>query len=515
MPLNKEAYQALESIVGKEYISDDPVILDSYARRSGMAAGPNTFVTRYEAIIMPQSTEEIQKLVKTCNRFNVKFKASSTGWGFFSDPIGPGSVQLDLRRMNRILEINEKQMYTVVEPYVIGAELQAEVMKHGMLSNVIGAGSNCSAHPVVGHVGGGHMGQTTSYAERNLLAAEWVTPEGEIVRLGSLGSVNEWFCGDGPGPSLRGVIRGPATTLGGLGVFTKAAMKLYHWPGPVVFPVEGVSPNYSPRRIPDNFMIKFYSFPSFEKMFEAQRKIGESEVSFELMVFDIAMLASNIATCNEEDIMILNKLREEVQGPGFLVIIVGNYAEDFAHKKKVLDLIIKETDGKSTKLVEDPKIGGGTLWRCIRITASIRETFRATGAFGGAQGGNEGLDCMFDYIRKVGSFKSELAGKGLFYDDKADVMGWSVEQGHAGHGELLIRYFPKPESHKAVGEVVEKSHEITVHEHYAVPHGAAGDADHDYFGPAASNYHLWLRKIKKSFDPAGAADSKGYITAKD
>jgi len=37
---------------------------------------------------------------------------------------------------------------------------------------------------------------------------KWVTDEGEIIRLGTLGASDEWFCGDGPGPSLRGILRG-------------------------------------------------------------------------------------------------------------------------------------------------------------------------------------------------------------------------------------------------------------------------------------------------------------------
>ena len=110
-----------------------------------------------------------------------------------------------------------------------------------------GAGSNCSALPIAAHQGIGHMSQSASYGERNLLAVEWVTPEGEIVRLGSLGSSNEWFCGDGPGPSLRGIIRGNVVPLGGLGVFTAAAAKIYHWPGPASLPLDGMSPRYTAR----------------------------------------------------------------------------------------------------------------------------------------------------------------------------------------------------------------------------------------------------------------------------
>ena len=74
------------------------------------------------------------------------------------------------------------------------------------------------------------MSQTTGLGERNVLAGqvEWVTPEGEIIKLGSLGSSSEWFCGDGPGPSLRSALRGAASSAGGIGVFTKAATKVYH-----------------------------------------------------------------------------------------------------------------------------------------------------------------------------------------------------------------------------------------------------------------------------------------------
>lgn len=515
MVFTKDVYKALEKIVGPEYISDELFIRDSYARRSGMAAGPEFFVPRYEAIILPKDTEEVQAIVKTCNKYKVPFKASSTGWGFFSDPAATGAIQLDMRRMNRIIEINEKHMYAVVEPYVISAELQAELLKKAMIANCIGAGSNCSAHPLVGHVGGGHMAQTMSYSERNLLAVEWVTPDGEIVNLGSLGSLQEWFCGDGPGPSLRGVIRGCSAPLGGIGVFTKAAMKLYHWAGPPVFPIEGISPHYVPSRIPNNFYVRYYSFPSFEKMFQAQQKIGEAEIAFELMVFDKAMLASNIATSNDEDIDLLKKLTEDTIGPGFLLILIGNSPEDFEYKKKVSDIIIKETEGKSTKMIEDTKIGGGVLWRCIRITASIRETFRATGIFGGAQGGNESLRSMFNYIRKVGAFKADLAEKGLLYKDNADCMGWSIEHGHMGHSELLIRYFPTQQSARAGWSVANYSNELALNEHCGVPHSTVGDQLHDFFGPSASNYHLWLRKIKKIFDPNGLSESSGYISSKD
>lgn len=41
------------------------------------------------------------------------------------------------------------------------------------------------------------------------------------------------------------------------------------------------------------------------------------------------------------------------------------------------------------------------------------------------------------------------------------------------------------------------------------------DACHEQYGPHTSDYHSWLRKFKKTFDPNGASESTNYITAGD
>jgi len=71
--------------------------------------------------------------------------------------------------MNRILEINEKNMYAVVEPYVISAQLQAELWKRGLNCNVNGAGSQTSSLVIAAHEGIGHMGQHASYGKETSL----------------------------------------------------------------------------------------------------------------------------------------------------------------------------------------------------------------------------------------------------------------------------------------------------------------------------------------------------------
>jgi len=515
MALTKEQYRAFEDVVGPEHISVDAVILHAYSFRSGLYASPESFSPLFEAVVLPSCVEEIQAIVRLCKRFNLRFKASSTGWGPYNDATSSGVIKIDLRRMNRILEINEKDMYAVVEPYVIGAQLQAELMKRGFISNLCGAGSNCSALPIAAHQGIGHLSQSASYGERNMLALEWVTPEGEIIRLGSLGHTGEWFSGDGPGPSLRGIVRGNVVPLGGLGIYTKAATKIYHWPGPKVFPIEGVSPDYAPLTLPDGFFIGFFSFPSLERLKEAQRMMGETEIAYELMGFNASMVASNIARSNDDYVRLFDEIKRETLGPCLLVIIAGNSKRDFEYKREVLWVIIGETGGRPIRrLMDDERLSASALWRWIRSTASIREVFRATGCFGGAVGCTDLFGLMADYIDRLGELKKDLIEKGLILDDETTPFTQSCEHGHFGHAELLIRYRPNPETFRVLlEEFLPKANEIAISGHYGVPAHVFGDKAHDLFGPSTSNYHLWLRRIKRALDPAGLSESSFYISA--
>jgi hypothetical protein len=71
-----------------------------------------------------------------------------------------------------------------------------------------------------------------------------------------------------------------------------------------------------------------------------------------------------------------------------------------------------------------------------------------------------------------------------------------------------------PVSIQAQKELIEEANSLAINGHYGVGHGVRGDAGHDLYGPHTSNYHVWLRKIKKTFDPNAVSEPGGYITAK-
>ena len=74
-------------------------------------------------------------------------------------------------------------------------------------------------------------------------------------------------------------------------------------------------------------------------------------------------------------------MSKEALGPGFYTIIMGHSAEDFEFKKKAIAKIVADNDGQSMKFLEDKELEGILMAQCTRISASIRETFRAGGAF--------------------------------------------------------------------------------------------------------------------------------------
>ena len=485
MHLSKEIYKAFEDIVGEENICGEPAIMPSYHN------------AEIGAVVLPKDTEEVQAVVRLCNREKIPFTVMSTG--FIRANMPKGCIYLDMRRMNHIIEINEKEMYAVVEPYVTSAELQAELMKRGLNCSIKGSGSQCTAI-IRGH---GHMDLSTGGDDRNQLGMEWVTPAGDILKLGALGSMNEWFCGDGPGPSLRGVIsgRGSGDALAEGGVITKAAMKLYHWPGPAAFDLEGSSPNYNLSEIPPNMMVRYYSFPSVAQMYEAELKIGESEIMFALMGFNVAMLSANISPNMEIELETIEKLNKEVQGPGFYVIVAANSSEEFEYNKKVLAKIISDTSGKSLAMVEDPKVGALVLIHGVRISVSIRETFRLRPVGGKAYGfqimGQR--DVNIKWIDEAADRKKELIKQGLGADDGGVYFGWSVENSHLGKTEIFFDPSPDPKSVDAIIEWQQETARKALENNLNPP----THLPLEVVGPEVSNYHIWSKKMDEAFNPNG------------
>src|SRR4030066_432592 len=246
MGIHKEAYNSLESTVGARYIADDPAICEGYrSGPGGYESGlgyERVMTTIPGAVILPKSTEEVQQIVRICNRYKVPYVPYSTGfYGPRSHCHVDNELIVDLKRLNDF-EIDEKHFYAVVGSGVVYSPLQEEAMKRG--AYVIIGGGGAQASVVANLIGDGWspLSHRIGLPHRRILGTELVLPDGEVVRMGSLAIGSDPFWGDGPGPDLRGLLRGFTGLRGCLGIVTKMAIKTMPFqPEPLV--PTGISPN--------------------------------------------------------------------------------------------------------------------------------------------------------------------------------------------------------------------------------------------------------------------------------
>ncbi|NVM53456.1 MAG: FAD-binding oxidoreductase [Candidatus Helarchaeota archaeon] len=515
MAIDEEAYNVLERIVGPENISKDPEILVSYRFNHGFAFG-HIFYPEPGAVILPGSTEEVQAIVKACNKYKLRFKAHSTGWGLLGTT-SEGSLVMDLRRMNRILKIDEKNQFAVVEPYVNWAQLQREIMKVGLNCSIIGAGAHCS--PLASCTSGwGHSftGTFTGYNGRNLLGVEWVLPTGEILRLGSRDAVGEYFCADGPGPSLRGIMRGFMGAFGGMGVFTKAAIKLSYWAGPPKSQIKGKSPRYT-CDLPKNFFATAYTFPEWQNMVNAMVKICDAEIAYLVSHGGTATLPFTVVPSNKEfyDLWDAGMMTEMAKN-NLEVMLVSDSPEELKFKKMVLDEIIAEEKGFSPEAV---KMFMDVFYLGTVMADRCAVKFRA-GSLGTSMGGQGALDNTSSQGPIGVAIKRKYINKGLLMEDgHDDAFIMTIEGGCFGYLEEMFNYDPADEeSTKAATEYfIEATIETPMKHHFTpgcmVPFG--GKEALESFGNAMYNFDVWQARVKKAFDPNDVSDRNFYATSED
>src|SRR5260221_2811393 len=85
------------------------------------------------AAVAPSKAEEVQQIVRTANRYRVPLYAISTGKNLGyggSAPAYSGCVVVDLKRMNRIIEVNETNAFALVEPGVSYFDLYRYIQEH-------------------------------------------------------------------------------------------------------------------------------------------------------------------------------------------------------------------------------------------------------------------------------------------------------------------------------------------------------------------------------------------------
>lgn len=218
--INSDHIVALEQIVGDKNVITDPEKLITYSQDEVTDA-------RYhhmpEAAVFPQTKEQVAEIIKLANRelIPVTPRGAGTGLAAGASPMY-GGIVLCLEKMNKIIEVNAKHMYMVVEPGVRTSDIQKAAAQEGLLyAGDPSSGDNCFIGGNLATNAGGNKAVKYGTTRDQVYAVEIVTPTGEITELGGLlKKSTSGYC-------LEQLIMGSEGTLG---VITKATLKLIPLP---------------------------------------------------------------------------------------------------------------------------------------------------------------------------------------------------------------------------------------------------------------------------------------------
>lgn len=140
---------------------------------------------RVRAVLQPSSTEEVREVVRIANACGTPLYPLSTGgnWGLGSGlPVRDDAAVVELKRMNRIHEVNVAGHYADIEPGVTQGQLYDYIHERGLplILNVTGSGRGTS---LIGNALERGVGYFDSRADA-LSGLEVVLGNGEVVRTG-------------------------------------------------------------------------------------------------------------------------------------------------------------------------------------------------------------------------------------------------------------------------------------------------------------------------------------------
>jgi FAD/FMN-containing dehydrogenase len=207
----------LKEALGPEKVKDDDMVLVTYA------SDPPTPYRRPAFVVLPESRDDVQATLLIANEHRIPVTpilrgVNTAGYGVPSE----GGIVLDLRRMDRIVEINTDSGYAVVEAGINFDKLTTALREKGFRCSIPTA-------PGGSAVVGNYLSRPTgSLCNRHLdliVDLEVVLPDGTVFNTGSsqfphAGSHMRY----GPHPDLAGLF---TCAYGTMGVVTKAAVRIY------------------------------------------------------------------------------------------------------------------------------------------------------------------------------------------------------------------------------------------------------------------------------------------------
>ena len=309
-------YSELATIVGDEDITDKESDLLSYSnydllypsiigkteiiRYSGVAKG-DFIITIGDFVVHPETTQEVQEIVKLANKYKIPIIPFAGGSGLCHNPVF-GGIIVDLRKLDRIIEIDEYSHTATVECGIYIGDLEDELNRKGFTMEHFPASYYCSClGGFIANRSAGRLSTKYGKIESMILGMKIVLPKGDVL-------ITPAVPAHAVGPDLNQLFIGSGGTLG---IVTEATIKIF--------------PN------PEKRIFRALIFPDLEKGFEAMRKIMQADLQPCLArLYDPIETTSDLFTTSLVPTNLVSKIKKM---KGYCYLIIG-----FDGNAKMVDL---------------------------------------------------------------------------------------------------------------------------------------------------------------------------------
>ena len=385
--LSREAFNALKNVVGENWIYEERSVVETYSK---LSIEGGSFVKKHEkdphvlpaCVVLPASTNETQAIVKICNRYQVPFIPFTNGQVFCNPTNQQPTLIIHFSRMNNIIRIDTQNMCATLEPYVDYAQLQSEAMKRGLWNGGTPLATTlCKLSSQFAFAGLWQTDLKYGLFSRNITSVKMVLPDGEILTTGSrcmpkAGDFWEY----GPGPDPMGLQR---AGLGTNGIVTEITVKLHAWVGEESFPeIPAGRPSLAhvhdakydnPPAPLKNHKLLWMEFEDLDTQLKAMRQIAHSGIA-------IGLNATGVYSafyCSQTQEMTVNRCKEHFFPDWNCYVILVNSTSDkqIEYEEGILREIIAEVGGTFLSETYKPEVLEALKpWNydCIRHSTGYR-----------------------------------------------------------------------------------------------------------------------------------------------